>query len=87
MSGTGNSPPALYSGAWFRSPTDEQLRELADGNMPGGRAYDGAMAELAQRAADRQGQEQMRWTKRTFWAALILGLTGAAATLGVALVD
>ena len=38
--------PHYLSGKWLRTRTDEQLHDLADGSFQGGKAFDGARAEL-----------------------------------------
>ena len=73
--------PEYLSGEWFRTRTDEQLRQIADGNIPGGKGYDEAMRELGRRGADKQHRQQMRWIKATFWVSAVLGLIAIGATL------
>lgn len=37
--------PHYLSGEWLRTRTDEQRQAIIDGNLPKGKAYEGARAE------------------------------------------
>lgn len=73
--------PGHFTGGWFQQQTDEQLQAHLDGGGPGNTAYEGAMREIQRRAVERGSAEQMLWIKRTFWAALAIGVAGVAATI------
>jgi hypothetical protein len=47
------------------------LQEAIDGNFPGGRDHDGAMAETQRREAERDRATQLRWIKAAYWASVI----------------
>lgn len=69
------------SGAWARASSDEALQDTLDFLEPGDRGYEAAARELARREAARSEALQLKWIKRTFWVAIILGVAGIAATL------
>ena len=76
----GDEAPAVGSGEWLRSSSEETLRAYVDGNFPGP-YFNAALEELRQRDAAREAATQRRWILRTFWTSLILGALGIAATL------
>jgi hypothetical protein len=84
---TDDEKPAIHSGAWYHQLSDEQLQIWLGQSMIGSPAHDGARAEVERRENDRAKAEQMRWTKRTFWAAVILGILSIVATIAVALIQ
>jgi hypothetical protein len=69
------------SGAQARASSDEALQDKLDFLEPGDRGYEAAARELARREAARSEALQLKWIKRTWWAAVILGVVGIAATL------
>jgi anti-sigma-K factor RskA len=84
---TEDEKPAAYSGAWYRQLSDEELQIRLGQSMVGSPVHDGASAETERRENVRDKAEQMRWTRRTFWAAVILGTLSIVATIAVALVQ
>jgi hypothetical protein len=74
-------PPAIYSGRWLRTRSEEDLRAIMDGSYPTSQAFEGARGELNRRQSERDVHQQLRWIRLTFWTALALGLAGIAATL------
>ena len=69
----------LYSGEWWETRTDDQLRELMRGSFRGGVAYDGAVAELDRRS---QAKRQRNDRRIAFWAmiaAVVAALVAVAA--------
>lgn len=72
--------PAVGSGEWLRSSSDETLRAYVDGNFPGP-YFNAALEELRERDAAKEAAMQRTWILRTFWTSLILGLLGIAATI------
>lgn len=73
--------PAAYSGAWLRSRSDEELRAILDGSFPTSAAFEGVSGELTRREAEVTEKRQLFWIKLTFWTALLIGISGIAATL------
>jgi hypothetical protein len=75
--------PANQSGsaAWARASSDEALEFHLEGTDPSSPTYQMAVRELARRDAARSEALQLKWIKRTFWVAIILGVAGIAATL------
>jgi len=74
---TDDSKPHLYSGAWWEMQTPEALKSLKADSFPGGKAYDGAVAELDRRAKAKRERREL-WLKI---AALALAGIGAAVGL------
>lgn len=75
-----SDPLVPYSGEWIRKQTDEELDYLINGAMPG-QTLDALVTEASRRAAVAAEKQQMLWIKRTFWAAMIIGVAGIAATV------
>ena len=73
MNDESKRPPHVYSGAWWESLSPDDLKAQKDGSFPGGKAYDGAVAEIDRRA-------KLRKERQEFWfkvAGLILAGVGA----------
>ena len=73
--------PHPESGEWWRTRSDDELRYFADGNMPGSRVHEAAMAELSRREAKADQKRQLFWIKLTFWSGLGLGVLALGATM------
>ena len=73
--------PQPESGEWWRTRSDDELHYFADGNVPGSRVYEAAMAELGRREAKADQKRQLFWIKLTFWSGIALGVVGVGATM------